>query len=325
MTAGSGEETYEAISFKGQVAVVSGAGNGLGKAYAMDLARRGAAVVVNDLGTGPDGVGASSSAADLVVEEIRDEGGEAWANYASVATPEGGASLIGAALERYGRIDALINNAGILRTGPFAEVSDDSLERLIAANLKGAFHVSRPAFKVMQEQGYGRIVMITSATALFGQPTMSAYAATKGGLFAVMNCLAQAGAPHGVLCNAVAPLAVSRMAASVAEDDVQNMMGLYQRIGLQPMMPEYVVPLVTYLSSRQCSVNQATYGAVGGCFSRIYVAQTQGWLGPRERPASAEEIMAHLAQIECRDNSMETLSVEDDLRRVADRVAPGAA
>ncbi|MDY0013795.1 MAG: SDR family NAD(P)-dependent oxidoreductase [Rhodocyclaceae bacterium] len=315
-----GEGGQQGISFKDQVVVVTGAGNGLGRAYALDLARRGAAVVVNDLGTGPDGVGASASAADLVVAEIRQAGGLAVANHESVATPEGGQSIVEAALQHFGRLDAVVNNAGILRTGPFEAVSAESLDRLVAANLKGAFHVSQPALRIMKEQGYGRIVMITSATALFGEPTMAAYAATKGGLFGVMNCLALAGAPHGVLCNAVAPLAVSRMAASVAEEDVKAMMGIYEMIGLQPMMPEYVVPLVTYLASRQCAVNQATYGAVGGCFSRIYVAQTQGWLGPRERPATAEEIMEHLAEIEAREGSQETRSVAEDLLRVAQRV-----
>jgi NAD(P)-dependent dehydrogenase (short-subunit alcohol dehydrogenase family) len=310
------------IRFDGQVVVVTGAGNGLGKAYALELARRGAAVVVNDLGTGADGRGASPAAADQVVEEIRQAGGIATASHASVATREGGESILDTALTHHGRIDALINNAGILRTSPFEEVSDDDLESILAANLKSIFHVTRPALGAMRRQGYGRIVMVTSASALFGHPMMSAYGASKGGVFGAVNSLALAGARDGVLCNAVAPMAFSRMAASVSEEDVRTLGGLYEQLGAS-MAPEYVAPLVTFLASRACQVNQAVYGAVGGCFSRIYLTQTRGWLGPRDRPATAEEVLAHLDLVENRDGSQDTRSVEQDLQRVVDLIRQG--
>ncbi len=180
----------ESITFDGRVAVITGAGGGLGREYALELARRGARVVVNDLGGAMDGTGASSSAADVVVDEIKAAGGEAVANSDSVSSREGGESIIATALDAFGTVDIVVNNAGILRDRSFANMTLDEVDSVIDVHLRGGFHVAHPAFKVMKEKGYGRFVHASSASGLFGNFGQANYGAAKAGLAGLSNVLA---------------------------------------------------------------------------------------------------------------------------------------
>ena len=195
------------IRFDGRVAVITGAGGGLGKTYALDLGRRGAKVVVNDLGGKSDGTGGGHSMADGVVDEIKSAGGEAIANYDSVSTPEGGEGIIRSAVEKFGRVDVVINNAGILRDKTFLKLTPDELGIVLDVHLKGAFYVSQPAFRVMKEKGYGRFVFTSSAAGIFGNFGQTNYGAAKMGLVGLMNVLAVEGAKYNIRCNTIAPTA----------------------------------------------------------------------------------------------------------------------
>jgi len=199
------------IRFDGRVAVITGAGGGLGRMYALELARRGAKVVVNDLGGKSDGTGKSTSMADQVVDEIRAAGGEAAPNYDSVATPEGGESIIRTAVDTFGKVDIVVNNAGILRDRSFVKLSPEELGLVIDVHLKGAFYVSKPAFRLMKDQRYGRLVFTSSAAGLLGNFGQSNYGAAKMGLVGLMHVLAVEGAKYDIRCNAIAPTARTRI------------------------------------------------------------------------------------------------------------------
>lgn len=288
------------VDFKGRVAVVTGAGGGLGRTYALDLAARGAAVVVNDLGGSFDGKGSSHSMADLVVEEIRAAGGQAVANYDSVGTRAGGESIVRTAVESFGRVDVVINNAGHLRNAPFEEIDDAILDSIIDVHLKGAIYVTQPAYKVMKQQGYGRVVFASSAAGAFGNPQQAAYAAAKAGLLGVMNVLALEGKNHGVLCNALLPTANSRMAAAMDPKQLEAFGAQYAAFGEKlgnAYLPEFVTPLVVYLASEACTSTRGIYSASVGHYARAFIAVNNGWTGPREAPASADELAAHFQQI----------------------------
>src|ERR1700722_11628661 len=203
--------------FDSRVAIVTGAGNGLGRDYALNLARRGASVVVNDLGGGPLGGGASHEVADAVVDQIRASGGSAVASYDSVSSQSGGRAIAQTALEAFGRIDILINNAGIVRTGLFANLKSADLDAMLATHLYGAVYVTQPCFDVMKQNRYGRIVFTSSGAASFGVSGFSAYSAAKAALIGLMNVVAIEGAPHGILSNALLPGALGRMNVAVGE------------------------------------------------------------------------------------------------------------
>src|SRR5687768_5519579 len=191
------------LTFDGKVAIVTGAGGGLGRAHALELARRGALVVVNDLGGSVDGTGSSESAAQKVVDEIRAAGGEAIPNFDTVSTPEGGEAIVRAAVDAFGRVDILINNAGILRDKSFANLTADLVEPVLDVHLKGAFFVTRPAWVHMREQGYGRIVNTSSASGIFGNFGQANYGAAKMGLIGLARVLAQEGAKYNIKVNAI--------------------------------------------------------------------------------------------------------------------------
>jgi 3-hydroxy-3-methylglutaryl CoA synthase/NAD(P)-dependent dehydrogenase (short-subunit alcohol dehydrogenase family)/putative sterol carrier protein len=254
------------IRFDGRVAVVTGAGGGLGRVYALELAKRGAKVVVNDLGGPPDGLGEGSARpADAVVAEIRAAGGEAVANYDSVATPEGGQAIIDAAVNAFGRIDILINNAGILRDRSFVKQDAESWRAVMDVHLDGAFNVTRPAFLKMKDQGYGRIVMTTSAAGLYGNFGQTNYGAAKLGLVGFMNTLELEGKKYDIKVNTVAPLAASRLTESILPPDV-----------LGRVKPEYVSPLVLYFCSKECPVSGTVINAGAGMFTRAEVLTGKG-------------------------------------------------
>jgi NAD(P)-dependent dehydrogenase (short-subunit alcohol dehydrogenase family) len=288
------------ISFAGRVAIVTGAGGGLGRDYALDLARRGAAVVVNDLGTNSDGTGAPSRAADRVVEEIRAAGLTAVASYDSVAAAEGGEAIVAAAIKEFGRVDVLINNAGILRNAPFDELQDSTIDAMLSVHLKGAFNVTRPAYRLMKRQRYGRILFASSAAGMFGNAEQAAYGAAKAGLVGLMNVLSQEGRAHGVLCNALLPTAQSRMGAQMSAAQMKDFGEIYAMAG--PHLgnsgtPPFVTPLVVYLVSEACSSTHGIYSASLGRYARVFVAASNGWIGPRDKAPAAEDIALHFATI----------------------------
>jgi NAD(P)-dependent dehydrogenase (short-subunit alcohol dehydrogenase family) len=301
------------ISFAGRVAIVTGAGGGLGRGYALDLARRGASVVVNDLGTNSDGSGAPTRMAEAVVDEIRAAGGKAAASYDSVASAAGAEAIVATAIKAFGRLDVLINNAGTLRNAPFDELQDSTIDAMLDVHLKGAFNVTRPAYRLMKKQGYGRILFASSAAGMFGNPEQAAYGAAKAGLVGLMNVLSQEGRAHGVLCNALLPTAESRMSAQMSAaqmkefGEVFEMAGAY--LGNSASTP-FVTPLVIYLVSEASQSTHGIYSASLGRYSRVFIAASDGWLGPRSEAPVAEDIAAHFGEI-C---STRSFSVPQSLR-----------
>ncbi len=249
------------LTFDGRVAVITGAGGGLGRSHALELARRGAHVVVNDLGGAVDGTGGSASAAEQVVAEIRAAGGEAIANTDSVATPDGGAAIVECALDTFGRVDIVVNNAGILRDAAFKNVTPALLDAVIDVHLKGAFNVLRTAWPHLREQNYGRVVNTSSGSGLFGNFGQSNYGAAKAGLMGLTRVLSIEGARNNVMANAIAPIAHTRMTEGQIDES---------------MAPELISPLVAYLCHASCAVTGQAYSVGGGRVSRVFLGMTTG-------------------------------------------------
>jgi NAD(P)-dependent dehydrogenase (short-subunit alcohol dehydrogenase family) len=252
------------LYFDDRVAVVTGAGRGLGRSHAIELARRGARIVVNDVGGSVNGDGSSLDAAQAVVEEIAALGGTAVANHDTVATAAGGQAIIDAALDAFGRLDILVNNAGIIRDKAFHKMDEPMIDAVIDVHLKGALFVSQPAFTVMRESKYGRIVNTSSASGLFGNFGQANYGAAKAGIAGLTRVLALEGAAHGVAVNAIAPIAATRMTEGILGD-------LTSRVS-----PESVSPVVAYLAHEQCAANGNVYSVAGGRVAQIFVAETVG-------------------------------------------------
>lgn len=273
------------ITFDGRVAIVTGAGGGLGRTYALELARRGVRVVVNDLGGSVDGVGSSESAAAKVVAEIEEAGGEAIANYDSVSTEEGGKSIVQAAMDAFGQVDIVVNNAGILRDKSFSKMTMEEVEAVLDVHLKGAFHVSLPAFQVMRENNYGRFVFTSSASGLFGNFGQSNYGAAKAGLVGLSNVLAIEGAKYGILSNAIAPIARTRM--------TEDLLGPLA----EHVEPELVTPLVVYLCSEANQFTHQIFTAGGGRYARVFIGTNPGWFAGKGVVPSVEDIAANMDAI----------------------------
>lgn len=273
------------ITFDGRVAIVTGAGGGLGRTYALELARRGARVVVNDLGGSVDGVGSSESAAAKVVAEIEEAGGEAIANYDSVSTEEGGKSIVQAAMDAFGQVDIVVNNAGILRDKSFSKMTMEEVDAVLDVHLKGAFHVSLPAFQVMRENNYGRFVFTSSASGLFGNFGQSNYGAAKAGLVGLSNVLAIEGAKYGILSNAIAPIARTRM--------TEDLLGPLA----EHVEPELVTPLVVYLCSEANQFTHQIFTAGGGRYARVFIGTNPGWFAGKGVVPSVEDIAANMDAI----------------------------
>lgn len=259
------EVTMSTLSFDGKVAVITGAGGGLGRQHALLLAKRGALVVVNDLGGSVDGTGSSESAAQKVVDEITAAGGEAVTNYDSVATPEGGEAIVKKAVDTFGRIDIVINNAGILRDKTFHNMTPDLMNPVLDVHLKGAFHVTRPAWLHMREQGYGRIVSTSSAAGVFGNFGQTNYGAAKMGLVGFTRVLAVEGAKYNIKANAIAPLALTRMT-----EDIMGPLG-------DKLAPELVSPIAAWLAHEDCEVSGEVYSVGGGRVARVFIGETKGF------------------------------------------------
>ena len=283
-----GEIPEEKIAFAGRVAIVTGAGAGLGRVYALELASRGAKVVVNDLGGARDGSGeGSASPADQVVAEIRAAGGEAVANYDNVATADGGENIVKTALDAFGTVDIVINNAGILRDKTFLKMEPDNWKSVLDVHLNGAYNVTRPAFAVMKEKGYGRVLLTTSAAGLYGNFGQTNYTAAKMGLVGLMNTLKLEGAKHNIKVNTIAPVAASRLTEDVLPPDF-----------LDKLSPELVAPLALYLVSEQCPVSGHIYNAGMGSFNRAAIVTGPGAVITNDGAAPApEQILAQFDQI----------------------------
>jgi NAD(P)-dependent dehydrogenase (short-subunit alcohol dehydrogenase family) len=281
------------IDFRGQVAIVTGAGRGLGRLYAMDLARRGASVVVNDVGSTMSGRGEDPDVADGVVREIESEGGQAVASHHSVASAEGGAAIVEAAVESFGRIDAVVSNAGIFHTVAFEDLAADDWRRMLDVHLHGSFYLSQPAFRAMKAQEGGRFVFIASSAGLFGQPNSAHYAAAKAGIVGMANVVAIEGAAHGILANCVLPFGYSRMVSETIDDRAQLGDALPF---LDAIDPGLVVPVVTFLASRACTFTHRYYSACAGRFARVFVGLGRGWVAMPGSEPTADDLETHIDQ-----------------------------
>ena len=252
------------LGYDVRVAIVTGAGNGLGREHARLLASRGAQVVVNDIGGSVAGDGADAGPAQQVVDEIEGAGGVAVANTASVSTRVGGEEIVRTALDAFGRVDIVINNAGILRDKAFHNMTDELLDPVLDVHLRGAFYVTQPAWKVMREQGYGRVVCTSSTAGIFGNFGQTNYGAAKMGLVGFTRVLAQEGAKHGIKANVIAPGAKTRMTADI-------MGGAADRLD-----PKLVSPVVAFLAHEDCPVSGQVFSAAGGRVAQIFIGETQG-------------------------------------------------
>jgi NAD(P)-dependent dehydrogenase (short-subunit alcohol dehydrogenase family)/acyl dehydratase len=290
------------IRLDGRVAVITGAGGGLGRVYALEFAKRGAKVVVNDLGGARDGSGAGSQTpAQKVVEEIRALGGEAVANYDNVATALGGEGVVKAALDAFGTVDILVNNAGILRDKSLAKMEPETWQAVLDVHLGGAYHVTKPAFAVMKEKGYGRIIMTTSAAGLYGNFGQTNYGAAKMALVGFMNTLKLEGAKYDIKVNTVAPIAASRLMADVIPPEM-----------LEKMKPEFVAPLILYLASEKCPVTGRIYNAGVGYYGRAAVMTSPGAvIGGGQKIPTVEEVAASWEKIQSLKGAKELGQLND--------------
>ncbi len=294
------------IRYDGRVAIVTGAGGGLGKTYALMLASRGASVVVNDLGGASDGTGGGSSMADEVVKQINESGGKAVANYDSVASPEGGEAICKAAVDNFGKVDIVVNNAGILRDKTFAKLEPSDLEAVIDVHLKGAFFVTQPAFRVMKEQNYGRIVFAASGAGIFGNFGQSNYGAAKMGLVGLSNVLSVEGAKYNIKCNVIAPIAKTRL--------TEQLLGPLA----DALDPNFVTPLVGFLCSEACELTHEIFDVGGGRYARIFLGMGPGWVAPKGQVPSAEEIRDNLDAIRDPEGYVIPASIADEMKAVAE-------
>jgi NAD(P)-dependent dehydrogenase (short-subunit alcohol dehydrogenase family) len=305
------------IDFSGQAVIVTGAGRGLGRLYAIELARRGASVVVNDIGGAMDGQGSDRSVADQVVEEIQRAGGTAVASHDSVDSAEGGQAIVRTAVERFGRLDAVVSNAGIYQTLPFEDLSPADWQSMRSVHLDGAFYLSQPAFRVMKSQRYGRFVIIASSAGLFGQPLAAHYAAAKAGLLGLTNVIAIEGAQHGILANTVLPFGYSRMVSETVGDREQL---LAESSFLNAIKPELVVPLVVFLASRACDFSHHNYSAGAGRYARVFVGLGEGWLADRGSVPTADDIAAHFGQMSAIEPFTVPMSILDEVAGICERL-----
>ncbi|HVV34355.1 MAG TPA: SDR family oxidoreductase [Vitreimonas sp.] len=292
------------LRFDDRVVIVTGAGNGLGRSHALEFARRGAKVVVNDLGGGIAGEGASKSVAQTVVDEIKTAGGEAVANTDSV---EHGDKIIQTAMDTYGRIDVVVNNAGILRDASFAKMTDEAWDIIYRVHLYGSYKVSRAAWPHMRAANFGRIVMTTSVAGVYGNFGQANYAAAKLGIFGLAQTLAIEGAAKNILCNTVAPTAGSRLTATVLPEEV-----------LKLLKPEYVTPAVVLLSHESSTENGKLFEVGGGWVSQTRWEQTQGVFFREDFDADA--LKAKWADVTNFDNARHASKISESKTGMEERL-----
>jgi NAD(P)-dependent dehydrogenase (short-subunit alcohol dehydrogenase family) len=288
----------DALGFDGKVAIITGAGGGLGREHALLLASRGALVVVNDLGGAVDGTGSDKGAAERVVDEIKAAGGEAVADTNSVATPEGGAAIVQTAIDAYGRVDIVINNAGILRDKSFHNMTPELLNPVLDVHLRGAFHVTQPAWVRMREQGYGRVINTSSGAGLFGGFGQTNYGAAKMGLVGLTKVLAIEGAKYNIKANAIAPVARTRM--------TEELLGPLK----DKVEARYVSPLVAYLAHESCEPTGRIFSAAGGRVAEVFVAEGPGYYDPELSP---ESISANWDKVTDREGYIVPTQMPDEI------------
>jgi NAD(P)-dependent dehydrogenase (short-subunit alcohol dehydrogenase family) len=302
-----------AISFDGQVVIVTGAGQGLGREYALELGRRGARIVVNDL----SGLGSpEGSAAAAVVAEIRSAGGTAVASHDSVATPEGGKAIVDLALENFGTVDAVVHNAGVWRHELFEDMTADQLDPVLDVHLRGAFFVTQPAWPIMQKKGYGRIVLTSSSSGAFGRIRGTNYAAAKAAMLGLGRALSLEGEQYGIKTNCILPIAPFRTRGDVPAALTDQL----HSAGLSPddAGPELVAPMVVYLASAACTVSGEAFSAGGRRFGRVFIGVADGWLAPADGCPTAEDIEAHLDDIEDLSRYATPASSFEELRGIGE-------
>jgi NAD(P)-dependent dehydrogenase (short-subunit alcohol dehydrogenase family) len=311
----------DVTSFEGRVVVVTGAGSGLGRSYAEAIAARGGAVVVNDLGVAVDGTGAEAGRAEQVAASIRSGGGRAVASADSVADAEGCDRMVQCALDTWGRIDAVVHSAGNIRNGPFATMPEADVRALLDTHLVGAFLLTQRAFREMAGQGYGRVVFTSSASGLFGRPNGANYAMAKAGLIGLCNGVAIEGAEHGILANAVLPVAVTRLVPPPAADAQGPLVDTLRALTDGDRgEPEWVAPLVLHLASERCTRTRRYYSAVRGRFAEVFVGVSEGWMADGPEPPSPEELEARLDAIESKEAFDLPEKMADELALVTARL-----
>ena len=289
------------LGYDGKVAIITGAGGGLGRSHALELARRGARVVVNDLGGSVTGEGGDKGPAQQVVEEIEALGGEAVADGNSVGTPEGGKAIVQTALDAFGTVDIVINNAGILRDKTFHNMTPELLEPVIAVHLLGAFYVTQPAWLIMREKGYGRVVNTSSNSGLLGNFGQSNYGAAKLGLVGFTRVLANEGKSKGIKVNAIAPVAKTRM--------TEDLLGGFG----DKILPEEITPTVCYLAHEDCPVTGEVYSVAGGSVSRFFIGLTPGWY---KNGHSVEDVRDNFDTIRNEDGYIVPEGPQDELGKL---------
>jgi len=287
------------LGFDGKVAIITGAGGGLGFEHAKVLASRGAQLVINDLGGTVDGEGGDDSAANKAAKQIEEMGGVAVANHDSVATPEGGKSIVDTALDAFGRIDIVINNAGILRDKAFHNMTPDLVDPVLDVHLRGAFNVTQPAWPHMREQGYGRVLCTASGAGIFGNFGQANYGAAKMGLVGFTNVLAVEGAKYNIKANAIAPIAHTRMT-----EDILG--GAADKLG-----PEHISPVAAWLVHEDCPVSGEVYSVAGGRVARIFIGEAQGYVNTDG--LTVEDVRDNFEQIRSEEGYFVPSDLNDEL------------
>ena len=280
------------IRFDDQVVIVTGSGHGLGKSHALEFARRGARVVVNDLGAGVDGSGAVSDAAGEVVAQIEAEGGEALANGANVTDFDQVEAMVTDTIDKWGRVDVLVNNAGILRDKTFGKMDLADFAAVVDVHLHGSVNCTKAVWEKMREQEYGRIVMTTSSSGLYGNFGQTNYGAAKMGLVGFMNSLWQEGQKYGIRVNALSPIAATRMTEDIIPQHI-----------LEMLQPEEVTPAVIFLASEDAP-NRQIIAAGAGVYARVVIQETPGIFLPKDQ-RDAEHVAAAWEQIANTDGQIE--------------------
>jgi NAD(P)-dependent dehydrogenase (short-subunit alcohol dehydrogenase family) len=289
------------VGFEGRVAIITGAGGGLGREHALLMASRGAQIVVNDLGGAVDGTGADAGPAQKVVDEIEALGGAAVADGNSVATQEGAEAMVQTALDAFGRIDIVINNAGILRDKSFANMTPDLWDPVIAVHLTGTYNVTRAAWTHFREQSYGRIVSTSSAAGIFGNFGQTNYGAAKMGIVGMTRVWAQEGGKYNIRANAIAPVARTRMTEEILGPLIEK------------VDPALVSPVVAYLASEECAVSGEVYSVGAGRVSRIFIAEAPGYF---KKDLSIEDVRDNWDAIRAEGDYLIPTSVNDEFGRL---------